>query len=164
VSPLAWVLPWTNELSICVIHLYTCNWCCQIDLFCFCCFQLKGDQSRPSSPIFDIGDSSIRHRDLNISTDNHTYILSQQLQVLTRIHQHFSHDDSTEVEQEDWQRLARVLDRMFLAFYIVCFIAVTIVFVVQMTEGDDGWKYLFMPSDSWNTLFKSANCTLLILE
>jgi len=101
-------------------------------------FQLKGDQISPSSPIFDISDTSTRHRESNISTDNHTDILYQQLQVLTRIHQHFSHDDSTEVEQEDWQRLARVLDRIFLAFYIVCFISVTIVFVVQMTEGDDG--------------------------
>ncbi|WAQ96003.1 ACHA6-like protein [Mya arenaria] len=68
---------------------------------------------------------------------NNNDILKEQLKELQAIRSHFLVDDTTEVEQEDWQRLARVLDRIFLCLYVLCFTIVTLVFVLQLTGGQD---------------------------
>lgn len=48
---------------------------------------------------------------------------------------HFSQTLNGDEEKETWQNLARVLDRVFLVFYILCFAGVTIVFMANIIEG-----------------------------
>lgn len=69
-------------------------------------------------------------------------LLREQNRTLQHIQKHFVHTDDNEDEREDWQRLARILDRIFLLLYVICFAIVTIVFVLQLnsnpnTEGDN---------------------------
>lgn len=62
-------------------------------------------------------------------------VLKEQLNVLTKIEKHFSETDNTDEERETWQSLARVLDRLFLLLYILCFAAVTLVFMLNIING-----------------------------
>jgi len=68
--------------------------------------------------------------------DDHVQsLLKEQLHILTKIEKHFSETDNSDEEKETWQDLARVLDRVFLALYILCFTVVTLVFMIDIMNG-----------------------------
>lgn len=62
-------------------------------------------------------------------------LLREQNRTLQHIEKHFVHTDGNEDEREEWQKLARILDRIFLLLYVVCFVIITIVFVVQLNSN-----------------------------
>ncbi|XP_045214474.2 neuronal acetylcholine receptor subunit alpha-10-like isoform X3 [Mercenaria mercenaria] len=64
-------------------------------------------------------------------------LLREQNRTLEHIQKHFVHTDDTDDEREDWQTLARILDRIFLLLYILCFAIVTTVFVLKLTSDPD---------------------------
>lgn len=64
-------------------------------------------------------------------------LLKEQNRTLRHIEKHFVHTDDTDFEREDWQKLARVLDRIFLLLYIVCFAVVTVIFVLKLNSHED---------------------------
>ena len=86
-------------------------------------------------------------RQATLVDDRVTALLAQQLTALHRIRKHLAdisasetdtgNDDGliNETDNDDkvhWHRLARVLDKFFLGFYLFCFVVVTLVFIVQL--------------------------------
>lgn len=63
-------------------------------------------------------------------------LIKVQQSTLEQIEKHFSSSDESEEEREVWQKLARVLDRLFLLLYVLCFVVITVVFFVQLSEND----------------------------
>lgn len=62
--------------------------------------------------------------------------MQEQTDTLNNIMHHFEDTDNTEENKEDWQKLARVLDRIFLLLYIVCFAAITLGFILKLKLND----------------------------
>lgn len=63
--------------------------------------------------------------------------LDEQNQTLYNIEKHLVRADGTDNDREDWQKLARILDRIFLFLYVVCFIVLTMTFVLQLVVHKD---------------------------
>ena len=57
--------------------------------------------------------------------------------MLRNIERHFEASDNEENVREDWQRLARILDKVCLLLYIICFAAVTLVYIFKMASSAD---------------------------
>ena len=58
--------------------------------------------------------------------------------MLRNIERHFEASDNEENVREDWQRLARILDKVCLLLYITCFAVVTLIYVLKLvSRGDD---------------------------
>ncbi|XP_052776230.1 neuronal acetylcholine receptor subunit alpha-10-like [Mya arenaria] len=87
----------------------------------------------------------------DLHDDRMLVMLREQLKALHGIQKHLAdintadiesrndinpgNDVSDDVNTDDkvhWRRLARVLDRIFLGFYLVCFAIVTLIFIVQL--------------------------------
>ncbi|KAL4239553.1 acetylcholine-gated cation-selective channel [Mactra antiquata] len=78
-----------------------------------------------------------RHRlpsiqNTSLQDDTMKIYIHEQTETLNNIMHHFEDTDTTEENKEDWQKLARVLDRIFLCLYILCFAIVTLVFILQL--------------------------------
>lgn len=83
-------------------------------------------------------DRPMSFRQLEQLNNSHSDIpMEEQNQTLYKIEKHFMRSDDTDDDREDWHNLARILDRIFLLLYVLCFVALTLAFVLQLIVHKD---------------------------
>jgi hypothetical protein len=84
----------------------------------------------------------IHRNDSVFSTENQQLLEvslpKEHRQMLRNIERHFALNDEEENVREDWQKLARILDRVCLLLYILCFSIVTLIYVLKLISGREG--------------------------
>ncbi|XP_060553550.1 neuronal acetylcholine receptor subunit alpha-7-like [Ruditapes philippinarum] len=83
------------------------------------------------------------HRNDSVFSTGNQQLLEVSLpkehrRMLRNIERHFALNDEEENVREDWQKLARILDRVCLLLYILCFSIVTLIYVLKLISGREG--------------------------
>ena len=62
-------------------------------------------------------------------------ILKEQASTLHRLEGHMKKDTNSDIREDEWNILAKVLDRIFLIIYMCVSVTVFLVFFIKMAEN-----------------------------